>query len=85
MLNGFKYYVRIVLMLYCKTLLLPLRCDTSKVRVRCGDTGRFKYKGWVSYRCNYMLVFLKYKYNVKKCMYTVSPFYQIIRFSVHLI
>jgi len=54
MLSGFKYYVLIVLMLYCKTLLLPLRCDTGKVRVRCGGMGRFKYKGWVSNRCNYI-------------------------------
>jgi len=39
-------------MLYCKTLLLLLRCDTGKVRDRCGGMGRFKgrlkCKGWVS-------------------------------------
>jgi len=37
LLSGFKnmYNVLIVLMLYCKTLLLLLRCDTGKVRVSC--------------------------------------------------
>jgi len=29
-----------------------------------------------------MLVFLKYKYNVKTCMYTINPLYQMIRFNV---
>jgi len=29
-----------------------------------------------------MLVFFKYKYNVKTCMYTISPLYQIINFNV---
>jgi len=29
-----------------------------------------------------MLVFFKYKYNVKTCMYTTSPLYQIINFNV---
>jgi len=52
-LSGFKYYVLtlknkynvfIVLMLYCKTLLLLLRCDMGKSRERCGGMGRFKYK-----------------------------------------
>ena len=28
--------------LYCKTLLLLLRCDTGKVRGRCGGMGPFK-------------------------------------------
>jgi len=81
-------------MLYCKSLLLLLRCDTGEVRDRCGGMGRFKggfkRKGWVitdvithiNYRCNYMLVFLKYKYNVKTCMYTISPLSQIIHFNV---
>jgi len=59
--RGFKYYVLtlkkkynvlIVLMLYCKTLLLLLRCDTGKVRDRYGGIGRFKggfkYERWVS-------------------------------------
>ncbi len=51
-----------------------------------GGVGRFKgglrSKGWfnsviinaiaeINYRCNYMQVFLKYKYNVKKMMYTI--------------
>ncbi len=58
--------------LYCKTLLLLLRCDTGWVRDRFGGMGRFKgglrYKGWVNsviinvvseikYRFNYMQVF----------------------------
>jgi len=34
--------ILIVLMLYCKSLLLLLRCDTGKVRDRCGGMGRFK-------------------------------------------
>jgi len=59
--SGFKYYVLtlknkynvlIVLILYCKSLLLPLRWDTGRVRDRCGGMGRFKCKlkckGWVS-------------------------------------
>jgi len=29
-------------MLYCKTLKLLLRCDTGKVRDRCGGMGRYK-------------------------------------------
>jgi len=29
-------------MLYCKTLLLLLRCDTGEVRDRCGGMGWFK-------------------------------------------
>jgi len=56
-------------MLYCKSLLLLLRCDTGKVRD--------------NYKCNYMQVyFFKYKYNVKTCIYTISPLYQIIHFNV---
>jgi len=35
-----------------------------------------------NYGCNYMLVFFKYKYNVKTCMYTISPLNQIINFNV---
>jgi len=72
-------------MLYCKSLLPLLRCDTGKVRDRCGGKGGFKCKGWVScvitnvityinYSCNYILVFLKYKYNVKTCMSIVSNY-----------
>jgi len=57
-LSGFKYYVltfknKYVLMLYCKSLLLLLRCDMGKVRDRCGGMGRFKggfkCKGWVRF------------------------------------
>ncbi len=62
-----KYNVLIVLILYCKTLLLLLRWDTGTVRDRFGGMGRFKgglrCKGWVNsviinviteinYRCN---------------------------------
>jgi len=47
-----KYNVLIVLMLYCKSLLVLLRWDTGEVRDRCGGMGRFKdrfkCKGWVS-------------------------------------
>ncbi len=68
-----EYNVFILFMLYCKTLLLLLRWDISKVRDRFGGMGRFKgglrCKGWVnsvtinvitemSYRC-YMQVFCK--------------------------
>jgi len=31
-----------VFLLYCKTLLLLLRCDRGKVRDRCGGMGRFE-------------------------------------------
>jgi len=41
------------------------------VRHRYGGFGRFNY------RCNYMQVFFKYKYNVKTCMCTISAFYHI--------
>ncbi len=66
--------------LYCKTLLLLSRWDTAKVRDRFDGMDRFKgglrCKEWVNsviinvitemnYRCNYMQVFLKYKFNVK--------------------
>ncbi len=62
---------------------------------RFGGMGRFKgglrCKGWVNsviinviteinYRCNYMQVFLKYKYNVKTC--TLSALYQMIHLNV---
>jgi len=56
-LSGFKYYVLtfknkynvlIVLMFYCKSLLVLLRWDTGKVRDRCGGMGRFMGKEWVS-------------------------------------
>jgi len=84
-----------VFLLYCKTLLLLLRCDTGRVRDRCGGMGRFKGRlrcegrvncviTNVTYSCNYMLVFLKYKYNVKTCMYTISPLYQLINFNVSI-
>ncbi len=61
--------------LYCKTFLLLLRCDTGKVRDRFGGMGRFKgglkCKGWINnvainviteinYSCNYIQVFFKY-------------------------
>ncbi len=80
-------------LLYCKTLFLLLRWDTVKVRDRFGGMSRFKgglrCKGWVNrviinvlteinYRCNYMQVFFKYKYNVKTCMYTISALHQIL-------
>ncbi len=46
------YSVLIVFILYCKTLLLPLRWDTGEVRDRFGGMGRFKggliCKGWVN-------------------------------------
>ncbi len=92
-LGGFNYYVLtskytynvlIVVILYCKTLLLLLRWDTDKVRGRFGSMGRFKdglrCKGWVNsviinvttYRC---------KNNVKTCMCTISAMYQIINLN----
>jgi len=37
-----KCNVLIVFVLYCKTLLLLLRCDTGKVRDSCGGMCRFK-------------------------------------------
>ncbi len=47
-----KYNVLIVLISYCKTLLLLLWWDMGKVRDRFGGMGRFKgglrYKGWVN-------------------------------------
>ncbi len=64
-----KYNILIVVLLYCKTLLLLLRWDAGKVRHRFGGMGRFKgglrCKGWVNsviinvitemnYRCNYI-------------------------------
>ncbi len=64
-----KYNVHIVVILYCKTLLLLLRWDMDKVRDRFGGMGWFKgglrCKGWVNsliinvitemnYRCNYI-------------------------------
>jgi len=36
----------------------------------------------INYSCNYMQVFSKYKYNVKTCMYTISPMYQSSNFNV---
>jgi len=70
----------------------------SKFRHRCGGMGRFqgwlRCKGRVNcvftnvitsinYTCNYMQVFSKYKYNVKTCMYTISPIYQSSKFNVN--
>ncbi len=66
------YYVLIVFILHCKTLLLLLRWDTGKVRHRFGGMGGFKgglrCKEWVNSviinviaemncKCNYMQVF----------------------------
>ncbi len=76
----YLYNVLIVFIMKCKTLLLLLRWDTGEVRGRFGGMDGFKgglmCKGWVNiviinviteinYKCNYMQVFLKYKYNVK--------------------
>ncbi len=80
--------------LYCKTLLLLLKWDTGQVRDRFGGMGWFKgglrCKGWVNsvftnvitdvIACRY---FLKRKYNVKPCMYTICAFYQINYLNVH--
>jgi len=51
------------------------------VGVRC--------KGWLNSvsinvitEINYMQVFLKHKYNVKTCMYTISALYQMINLNV---
>ncbi len=45
-------HVLIVVLLYCKTLLLLLRWDAGNVRDRFGGLGRFKCglrcKGWVN-------------------------------------
>jgi len=46
-----KYNVLIVFRLCCKTLLLLLRSDTCKVRVRHGGMGRLRCKG----RGNYVI------------------------------
>ncbi len=46
-----------------------------------------------NYKCNYIKLstdvityryFLKYKYNVKSCMYTISALYQIIDLNVSI-
>ncbi len=82
-----------MIILYYKSILLLLRWDTGKVRDRLGGMGRFKgglrCKGVIinviteiHYRCNYMQVFLKYKYNVKTCMYTINALYQMIHLKV---
>jgi len=82
-----------VLMMYCKTLLQLLMCHLGKVRDCCGGMGRFKgrlkCKGWVSCVITDVITLvtavhagiLKNKYNVKTCMYTISPLYQIIHFN----
>jgi len=82
-----------VFILYCETLLLLLRWDTGEVRDRVGGMGRFKsglsFNGLDNiviinvitennYRCNYMQVFFKYKYNVK----TISALNQVINLNV---
>ncbi len=61
----------------CKTLLLLLRWDTGKVRVRFGGMGRFKGGLRCKGRVNSVIVnvityrFLKkIKYNVKACVCT---------------
>ncbi len=76
-LRGLNYYV---LTSKNKHNVLIVSWDTGKVRHRFGYMGRFKGElrcnGWVNtviinviteinYSCNYMQVFLKYKYNVK--------------------
>ncbi len=40
--------IHIVFKLYCKTLLLPLKRDIGKVRVRFVGIGGFKGKGWLN-------------------------------------
>jgi len=50
-----KYNVLIVFRLYCKTLLLLLRSDTCKVRVRHGGMGRFKGRLRCKGRGNYVI------------------------------
>ncbi len=49
--------------------------------------------GQCNYKCNYIKLitdvttysyFLKYKYNVKTCMYTISALYQIINLNVSI-
>ncbi len=87
------YNVLIVFIMYCKTLLLLLRWDTGEVRGRFdgmdGFKGGLRCKGWVNiicnnviteinYKCNYMQVFFKYKYNVKTCIHTISAWSQLI-------
>jgi len=54
-----------------------LRC---KGRVNCVITNVIKFINLLN--SNYMQVFSKYKYNVKACMYTISPLYQIFNFNV---
>ncbi len=59
--------------------------DSSTFRDRFGGISKFKgglkCEAWVNsvlinlitennYRCNYMQVFFKYKYNLKTCLYT---------------
>ncbi len=36
----------------------------------------------INYRCNNMQIFLKYKNNVKACMYTISALYHMINLNV---
>jgi len=58
-----------------------------KGRLRCEGRANFVITNVITlsnYSCNYMLVFVKYKYNVKTCMYTISPLYQIINFNVSI-
>jgi len=73
-----------------------IEVDMGKVSDRFGGLrfkGGLRCNGWINsviinviteinYRCNYMQVFLKYKYNVKTCMYTISALYQMINLNV---
>lgn len=88
--------------LYCSTLLVLLTWDMGQVWNRFGDMGKFKgrircKKKWVNrviinvsseinYKCIYMFVIFKYKYNVKSVMYTISAVYErFIEMQVHCI
>lgn len=86
-----------VFWVFILTLLLLLRWDTGKVRDSFGGMVRFncglRCKGWVNsviiinviaenYRWNYIRVFLKYKHNVKTCMYTIITLNQMITLNV---
>ncbi len=62
-----KYNVLIVIILYCKTLLLLLRWDTGKFRDRFGGKGWFKgglrCKGWVNSVNINVITKINYRYN----------------------
>ncbi len=74
-----KYNILTVLILYCKTLLLPLRWDTGKVRGRFGGMGRFKgglrCKGWVNNVIRIVITEINYR-----CTYTRAA--QLIEFLI---